>query len=43
MTNLGNTMASSLGGGTTYNSTTGALTTSLNYGGDTYYVGTESH
>ncbi|EDT10318.1 Haemagluttinin domain protein [Paraburkholderia graminis C4D1M] len=36
VTNLGNTVASSLGGGTTYNSTTGALTTNLSYGGNTY-------
>jgi len=36
VTNLGNSVANSLGGGSTYNSTTGAVTTSLNYGGNTY-------
>jgi autotransporter adhesin len=36
VTNLGDTVASGLGGGSTYNSTTGAVTTSLNYDGNTY-------
>jgi autotransporter adhesin len=36
VTNLGTSVANSLGGSSTYNSTTGAVTTSLNYGGNTY-------
>jgi autotransporter adhesin len=36
VTNLGNTVASSLGGNTTYDPTTGAITTNLSYGGNTY-------
>ncbi|WP_266158513.1 beta strand repeat-containing protein [Dyella silvatica] len=36
VTNLGNTIASSIGGGTSYNPTTGALTTNVSYGGATY-------
>ncbi|BDU19132.1 YadA-like family protein [Dyella sp. GSA-30] len=36
VTNLGNTIATSIGGGTTYNPTTGAITTSVTYGGNTY-------
>ena len=33
---LGNSVASSLGGGSTYDSSTGAVTTSLNYAGNSY-------
>jgi trimeric autotransporter adhesin len=36
VTNLGNTIATSIGGGTTYNPVTGAVTTSITYGGNTY-------
>ena len=36
VTNLGNTVATSIGGGTTYNPTTGAVTTNVTYGGNTY-------
>ncbi|MFC5743749.1 ESPR-type extended signal peptide-containing protein [Dyella tabacisoli] len=36
VTNLGNTIASSIGGTTTYNPVTGALTTNVSYGGNTY-------
>ena len=36
VTNLGNTVATSIGGGTTYNPTTGAITTSVTYGGNTF-------
>jgi autotransporter adhesin len=36
VTNLGNTIATSIGGGTTYNPTTGAVTTNVSYGGTTY-------
>jgi autotransporter adhesin len=36
ITNLGNTIASGLGGGTTYNSSTGAITTNLTFNSTTY-------
>ena len=36
VTNLGNTIATSIGGGTTYDPATGAVTTNLTYGGNTY-------
>jgi autotransporter adhesin len=36
VTNLGDTIATSIGGGTTYNPVTGAVTTSITYGGNTY-------
>jgi autotransporter adhesin len=36
VTNLGNTIASGLGGGTTYNSNTGAITTNLTFNSTTY-------
>lgn len=36
VTSLGNSLASGLGGGSSYNSSTGVLTTSLSYGGSTY-------
>jgi trimeric autotransporter adhesin len=36
VTNLGNTVATSIGGGTTYNPTTGAVTTNVTYGGNTF-------
>ncbi|TCV97784.1 autotransporter adhesin [Luteibacter rhizovicinus] len=36
VTNLGNTIATSIGGGTTYNPSTGNLTTNVTYGGNTY-------
>jgi len=36
VTNLGNTIATSIGGGTTYDPGTGNITTSVTYGGNTY-------
>jgi trimeric autotransporter adhesin len=36
VTNLGDTIATSIGGGTTYNPVTGSVTTSITYGGNTY-------
>jgi len=36
VTNLGNTIATSIGGGTTYDPVTGNVTTSVTYGGNTY-------
>jgi autotransporter adhesin len=36
VTNLGNTIATTVGGGTTYDPSTGNITTSVTYGGNTY-------
>lgn len=36
VTNLGNTIATSIGGGTVYDPSTGNITTSVTYGGNTY-------
>ncbi|MEZ2419123.1 YadA-like family protein [Luteibacter sp. RCC_6_2] len=36
VTNLGNTIATTIGGGTTYDPSTGNITTSVTYGGNTY-------